>query len=147
MTASAIERLLAEARATLTRIDPVEAHLRAVGGEAVVVDIRPGWQRQHEVPGSLIVERNHLEWRLHPDSDARLSAATPGVQWIVVCSEGYASSLAAASLRRIGLDATDVVGGIAAWRDAGLPLAHGPSEVESFVRATANPLSGQTVLL
>jgi rhodanese-related sulfurtransferase len=99
------------------------------------VDIRPAWQRGEdgEVPGSLVVERNHLEWRLHPGSDARLPQAKVGTRWIVLCREGYASSLAAASLVSLGLPATDVDGGILAWRAAGLPVVEGTTPVEQVV--------------
>ena len=72
-----------------------------------------------------MIERNHLEWRLDPTSDARIPEATGhDVTWIVVCSEGYSSSLAAASLQDLGLRrATDLDGGFRAWKDAGLPVA------------------------
>jgi rhodanese-related sulfurtransferase len=91
----------------------------------VLVDIRPDAQRGHEgeVPGALIIERNVLEWRLDPTSDARLAVARGyDVQFIVLCSEGYTSSLAAAALQELGLwRATDVIGGFQAWREIGLP--------------------------
>ena len=75
-------------------------------------------------PGALVIERNHLEWRLDPASDARIPQATDhDVTWIVVCSEGYSSSLAAASLQDLGLrNATDLDGGFRAWKAAGLPV-------------------------
>src|SRR5690606_5743253 len=96
---------------------------------ALLVDIRPAAQRaeEGEVPGALIVERNVLEWRFDPASDARLPQATDhDVRVIVLCSEGYTSSLAAASLQDLGLTrATDVVGGFKAWRAAGLPTTGG----------------------
>lgn len=115
---------LATARQRLHRLTPQEA-FRAYQDGALLVDTRPVAQReqQGEIPGALIVERNVLEWRLDPASDARLPEATGyDVQVIVVCSEGYASSLAAASLLDLGLrHATDLVGGFLAWRDAGLP--------------------------
>lgn len=92
---------------------------------ALLVDIRPAAQRalEGEVPGSLIVERNVLEWRFDPASAARLPQATGyDVEVIVLCSEGYTSSLAADALRSLGLtQATDVVGGFVAWQAAGLP--------------------------
>jgi rhodanese-related sulfurtransferase len=72
-----------------------------------------------------VVERNHLEWRLHPESSARLPQAAPGRRWIVFCTEGYTSSLAADALNSIGVPATDVVGGFVAWRAAGLPTVTG----------------------
>lgn len=127
-----IEGLLADARRSYERVSPYRARRDAEAG-AVIVDIRPGWQRDLEIPGSLIIERNHLEWRLHPDSDARLPVADTTRRWVVVCSEGYASSLAAASLVQLGLDATDIVGGIAAWQTAGLPVVSGPTDVGRFV--------------
>lgn len=130
-----VEELLEEARSRIERLTPVQAHA-AVGQGATIVDIRPAWQRaaDGEVPGSLIVERNHLEWRLHPASDARLVSAGTSHRWIVLCTEGYTSSLAAASLRSLGIDAADVDGGIHAWRRAGLPIAAGPTPVETVVQ-------------
>ena len=127
-----IDGLLATARRSYERISPFRAR-RDVERGAVIVDIRPAWQRDTEIPGSLIIERNHLEWRLHPDSDARLPVADTAYRWVIVCSEGYASSLAAASLVQLGLDATDIVGGIAAWQEAGLPVVSGPTDVGRFV--------------
>jgi rhodanese-related sulfurtransferase len=102
---------------------------------ALIVDIRPAWQRQDdgEIPGSVIVERNHLEWRLHPASGANLPQATDGQEWIVVCTEGYTSSLAASALVSLGLPAGDIVGGIHAWRAAGLPVVPGATRVEQQV--------------
>lgn len=134
MTYPDVDALLDDARARLTRVSPEEAFAETARG-AVIVDIRPAWQRGEdgEVPGSLVVERNHLEWRLHPGSDARLPQATVGTRWIVLCREGYASSLAAASLVSLGLPATDVDGGILAWRAAGLPVVEGTTPVEQVV--------------
>ncbi len=127
-----VEALLADARSTYERITARQARRRATGG-AIIVDIRPAWQRAQEIPGALIIERNHLEWRLDPASPARVEQATPDQRWIIVCQEGYASSLAAASVRRLGIDATDIVGGIGAWREAGLDLVFGPTDVGRFV--------------
>ncbi len=134
-----VEALLAAARAGLDRLDVAQAKAALARG-ARLVDIRPAWQRARdgEIRGALVVERNHLEWRLHPGSAARLPAAQPGQRWIVVCAQGYTSSLAAASLRSIGLEATDLIGGVAAWRQAGLPLVPGPSRVEQEVGAPGN---------
>ncbi len=119
-----IDEVLAEARGRLDRLEPAAAAARVAGG-ALLVDTRPIAQRQAdgEVPGALVVERNVLEWRLDPASDARLPEATGyDVEVIVLCNEGYASSLAADSLRTLGLHrATDVVGGYQAWAAAGLP--------------------------
>ncbi|MER7547934.1 rhodanese-like domain-containing protein [Actinomadura sp.] len=126
--ARTIDQILADARDRLERLEPDKAHAEAREG-AVLVDIRPAAQRarEGEIPGALIVERNVLEWRFDPASDARLPEATGhDVRVIVVCSEGYTSSLAAASLHDLGLTrATDVVGGFRAWRAAGLPTTGG----------------------
>jgi rhodanese-related sulfurtransferase len=84
----------------------------------VVVDIRPAAQRavEGELPGALVVERNVLEWRFDPASASRLPIADYDLQLIVMCSEGYTSSLAAASLQDLGIHrATDVIGGYQAW--------------------------------
>ena len=119
-----IDDLLAEARSRIVRVSPQDAAARVAAG-ALLVDIRPAAQRarEGEVPGSLVVERNVLEWRFDPASDARLPQATGyDVHVIVLCSEGYTSSLAADALRSLGLHrATDVVGGFSAWAAAGLP--------------------------
>ncbi|HEY3507034.1 MAG TPA: rhodanese-like domain-containing protein [Actinocatenispora sp.] len=123
MTAT-IDRVLDLARRRLDRLTPARAY-ELVRGGAVLVDIRPAGQRAEEgiVPGALLVERNVLEWRFDPTSAHRLAEATDhDVRVIVLCSEGYTSSLAAASLQDLGLrNATDVVGGFRAWQDAGLP--------------------------
>jgi rhodanese-related sulfurtransferase len=123
--ARSIDELLAEARRRLQRLLAVEAAERMAAG-ALLVDIRPAAQRAAEgsVPGALVVERNVLEWRFDPQSDARLPQATGyDVEVIVLCSEGYTSSLAADALRSLGLArATDVIGGFAAWVASGLPV-------------------------
>ncbi|GHJ54926.1 hypothetical protein Nm8I071_42330 [Nonomuraea sp. TT08I-71] len=119
-----IDQILAAARARLRRLDPERAHL-AVRAGALLVDIRPAGQRAAHgtVPGALAVERNVLEWRFDPRCAARLPQAVDhDVPVIVLCQEGYTSSLAAAALQDLGLHrATDVVGGFAAWRIVGLP--------------------------
>jgi len=122
--ARGIDELLAGARARLTRLGPAQVHAAMARG-AVLVDIRPAAQRAEfgEIPGAIIIERNVLEWRLDPRSDARLGFANSyDLDVIVTCQEGYTSSLAAAALKDLGLHrATDLEGGFAAWRDAGLP--------------------------
>jgi rhodanese-related sulfurtransferase len=119
-----VDEVLAEARARLHRVSPVEA-ARAAARGALLVDIRPEWQRvaEGELPDALLIERNHLEWRLDPTSSARIPEAVDhDVEIVIVCSEGYSSSLAAASLQELGLHrATDLAGGFRAWREAGLP--------------------------
>jgi rhodanese-related sulfurtransferase len=120
-----VDGLLLRARSRLTRVTPDEAAAEVRAG-AVLVDTRPEFQRRTdgEIPGALVIERNHLEWRLDPASEGRVPAATgTGVRWIVLCDAGYASSLAAAALQVIGLHrATDLAGGFQAWRAAGLPV-------------------------
>ena len=120
-----VDDLLAAARARLERPDPHRA-AELVRRGALLVDTRPGWQRAAEggLPEALVIERNHLEWRLDPTSTARIAQAVDhDVTWIVVCSEGYSSSLAAASLQDLGLrNATDLAGGFQAWKAAGLPV-------------------------
>jgi rhodanese-related sulfurtransferase len=127
--ARTIDELLADARSRIVRVTPQTAALRVAAG-AVLVDIRPAAQRarEGEVPGALAVERNVLEWRFDPASDARLPEATGyDVDVIILCSEGYTSSLAADALRSLGLHrATDVVGGFLAWAAAGLPTTGTP---------------------
>ncbi|MFD8599707.1 rhodanese-like domain-containing protein [Kitasatospora sp. NPDC059646] len=119
-----VDQLVARARAGVDRPGPEQARA-AVAAGARLVDIRPAAQRarEGEIPGALVIERNVLEWRLDPTGSHRIAEATGyDVHWIVVCSEGYASSLAAASLRELGLfRATDLDGGFVAWAAAGLP--------------------------
>jgi rhodanese-related sulfurtransferase len=120
-----IDELLAIARARLHRIDPAAVAAAARAG-ARLVDIRPLQQRRADggIPGALVLERNQLEWRLDPTSESRIPEATShDIAWILVCDEGYASSLAAASLQDLGLRrATDLIGGFQAWRRADLPI-------------------------
>jgi len=124
--ALSIEQVLSTARARLRRLSPDEAYEAVAKAAAILVDIRPEGQRAIEgiIPDALIVERNVLEWRFDPASSARLPVATDhDLQVIVLCSEGYASSLAAAALQDLGLwRATDIVGGFHAWRATGLPI-------------------------
>jgi rhodanese-related sulfurtransferase len=116
--------VLDAARQRLQRVGPAEA-FEAVRRGALLVDIRPQAQRAAEgvVPGALHVERNVLEWRLDPGGEARLPQASGYDRHVIImCSQGYASSLAAASLQDIGLvNATDLAGGFLAWARAGLP--------------------------
>ena len=121
------EQLLAEARSGLDRLSPAEAHA-ARPGEALVIDIRSDSQRARDghVPGARFIPRNALEWRLDPASEHRdPQAARRDLQLVLMCDEGFQSSLAAATLKRFGLRATDMVGGFQAWRSAGLPVERG----------------------
>ena len=115
---SAIARLLDEARADLDRVDPADLESEMAAG-ALVVDIRPEANRlsEGELPGATVIERIHLEWRLDPSSPDRIPEVGDDDRVIIVCNEGYASSLAAATLRQLGIDrATDLDGGFRAWR-------------------------------
>jgi rhodanese-related sulfurtransferase len=112
--ASRIDKVLDAARDRLQRL-PASAVPGALERGAILVDIRPQAQRDREgnVAAALVIERNVLEWRCDPTSDAKIpEAVDDDVEWVVLCSEGYTSSLAAASLIDLGLhNATDVVGG------------------------------------
>jgi rhodanese-related sulfurtransferase len=127
-----IEHVLAEARRGIRRYTPHEADAARRAG-ALLVDTRTETQRAEagELPGALVIDRTVLEWRLDPTGEHRIPEATGhDVEVIVVCRQGYSSSLAAHSLRRIGLHrATDLAGGVEAWRAAGLPMHRGPADV------------------
>ncbi|HEY5164508.1 MAG TPA: rhodanese-like domain-containing protein [Acidimicrobiia bacterium] len=129
-----IEEFLADNRSGWTRVTPTHASTEVARG-ALLVDIRPLEQRrrQGDVPGAIVVGRTVLEWRLAPFSDHRIPQAAPDARVIVLCGQGYSSSLAAASLRALGLDATDVVGGFESWAAAGLSVesCRGPSREEA----------------
>jgi len=121
-----IDEMLRQARSVLERVTPERAWDEMRDG-AVLVDIRPEFQRRADgdIPGAVVIERVHLEWRCDPLSSARVPEAVGhDVRWIVCCDEGYSSSLAAVSLKQLGLHrATDVIGGFRAWRSARLPVA------------------------
>ncbi|MEU6758925.1 MULTISPECIES: rhodanese-like domain-containing protein [unclassified Streptomyces] len=121
-----IDELLERVRAGYTRLGPQEAYAASRAG-ALLVDIRYQALRERDglIPGALVVERNELEWRLDPQGSHRAPQATGhDLQVVVICNEGYASSLAVASLHALGLHrATDLTGGFQAWRAAGLPLS------------------------
>jgi rhodanese-related sulfurtransferase len=120
-----IDDILAATRARLQRVEPAQAHAAQRCG-AVLVDIRPAAQREAtgEIPGALVIERNVLEWRFDPRSAARLPLADRyDLPVIIFCQEGYTSSLAATALHDLGLhEATDMIGGFAAWAAGGLPV-------------------------
>ena len=121
-----IDELLEQVRLDLERLTPQEARDTAAAG-GLLVDIRYAELRERDglIPGALVVERNELEWRLDPQGSHRAAeAVNHDLRVVVVCNEGYASSLAAASLRQLGLrHATDLIGGFQAWKAAGLPVA------------------------
>lgn len=119
-----IDEVLAQARAGLDRLTPAEAY-DAVRKGAVLVDTRPAVNRETEgeLPGALVIERTVLEWRLDPASSARIAEADYDLHVVLVCNEGYSSSLAAATLQQLGVHrTTDMIGGFRAWRAAGLPI-------------------------
>ena len=121
-----IDDLLERERAQLDRLTAAQAAEAVAADGAVLVDIRYAALRDRDgtIPGALVVERNELEWRLDPFGDHRLPEATGhDLLVVVVCNEGYASSLAARSLQALGLHrATDLIGGFQAWSAAGLPV-------------------------
>ncbi|MEU4243497.1 rhodanese-like domain-containing protein [Actinoplanes sp. NPDC026619] len=116
----------------MRRLDPHETWA-AVAAGALLVDTRTDRQRavQGELPGAIVIDRTVLEWRLDPGSASRIPEATdPDRQIVVVCRQGFSSSLAAASLRAIGLHrATDLAGGVEAWLAAGLPTTTAPADI------------------
>lgn len=117
-----IDELLAEARSTLVRVTPQQARQACTERGAVLVDIRPIAQRDAgPLPEAVVIDRNVLEWRLDPRSGARLPFAAQDLPVILICQQGYSSSLAAATLQQLGIwQATDVIGGYEAWQAAGL---------------------------
>lgn len=120
---SRIDKVLEAARTRLERMPATDVPAALERG-AVLVDIRPQAQRDREgqVAAAIVIERNVLEWRCDPTSDARIpEAVDDDVEWVVLCSEGYTSSLAAASLIDLGLHkSTDVVGGYHALKAEGV---------------------------
>jgi rhodanese-related sulfurtransferase len=121
-----IEETLSQVRLRLPRLNPVEAYAASKDEDTFIIDTRPEFQRREagEIAGAIVIERNHLEWRLDPSSDPRIAEAVDaGTRWIVLREGGYSSSIAADSLRQIGLHrSTDIIGGFNAWRSAGLPI-------------------------
>src|SRR3981081_2793479 len=118
-----VDELLDRARRHLVRVNPAQVATELAQG-ALLVDIRPSEQRaEGEIPGATVIDRNVLEWRLDPTSKWRIPEVTGhDVRLIVICNQGFSSSLVAAELHELGLtNATDVIGGFQAWRAAGLP--------------------------
>ncbi len=127
VTRRSIDEVVDEERSRYRRVDPAAAAaLRDDGG--FLVDIRPVGLRQRdgEIPDAVIVDRNKLEWRLDPASADRLEFVddtTYERPVVLFCEDGYASTLAAVSLRALGLEgATDMIGGFRAWAVAGRPV-------------------------
>jgi rhodanese-related sulfurtransferase len=122
---SRIDEVLAQARARLARLSAEQAH-RALDDGAVLVDIRSDGQRARDglIPGARVVNRNEFEWRVDPTSDWKdPELARPDARLVIVCNEGYQSSLVAATAQELGIAAaTDIDGGFQAWLAAGLPV-------------------------
>jgi rhodanese-related sulfurtransferase len=131
-TATGVDALLERSRIGMERLDPYETRAAQAAG-ALVIDTRTDRQRavQGDLPGAIVIDRTVLEWRLDPASASRIPEATGYDRLIVVvCRQGFSSSLAAASLRAVGLHrATDLAGGVEAWLAAGLPTTTGPADV------------------
>jgi rhodanese-related sulfurtransferase len=148
-----LDDLVAEARARLRRPSPAEAARAVAEDGALLVDIRPEAQRRREgeIPGAVIIDRNVLEWRLAPGSEHRIPELRhPDQPVIVFCSGGFASSLAAASLQRLGLTgATDLDGGFQAWDADGRPTVpfgwHNRVDRTLPVRRPASPEEGTAI--
>jgi rhodanese-related sulfurtransferase len=134
-----VDALLADARRSLRRLTPSEAH-DAVGSGAVLVDIRPLEQRERDgvIPGARVIDRNVLEWRLDPRCPFKEASISDQQRVVIICNEGYSSSLAAATLRLLGRDATDVIGGFQNWLSCGLPI-------ERWERPRIVPRGAQTL--
>ena len=115
---NSIAKILAEARQSLLRVTPEQLSGERENG-TLIVDIRPVEQRQRDgdLPGAIVIDRNVLEWRLDPSSEHRIPQVTGyDIRIVVVCNEGYSSSLAAAVLQKLGLHkAVDMIGGYQAW--------------------------------
>lgn len=115
---SSIDELVSRARAELDRVAPEDLADEVEAG-AVLIDIRPVEQRSRdgEMPGAIVIDRNVFEWRLAPSSDSREVEVGENQRVIVICNQGYQSSLAAANLQELGLaGATDLIGGFEAWK-------------------------------
>ncbi len=142
--ATTIESVLRAARSRLDRLTAAQAAREQAEG-ALIVDIRsePARRAEGEIPGALILERNVLEWRLDPTSGSRIPEAEDhALRAIIVCPEGYVSSLAAAGLQDIGLHrATDVIGGFAGWRAAGFPVVRSVTRSGVYVAAAPSVIS------
>jgi rhodanese-related sulfurtransferase len=138
-----VEELLAQARRRIERVEPSAAWAAASGGEALIVDIRCDDDRRRDgiVPGSLHIPRTVLEWRVDPSSgwhNAHVGDRERRV--LLLCSHGFSSSLAAATLVDLGYErAGDVIGGLAAWSEAGLPVERPPDRPRGTLAGMAPP--------
>jgi rhodanese-related sulfurtransferase len=130
VVAAAVDVLLTRARAGLERLTAQQAW-DALQAGSLLVDTRTEAQRARagQLPGAVVIDRTVLEWRLDPTSPSRIHEADGRPRIVVICRQGYSSSLAARSLRDLGLDATDVIDGVEGWLRAGLPLVCGMADV------------------
>lgn len=139
-----IDRHLAELRTRMVRVTPHEL-IRYVEAGALIVDTRPVEQRDRDgaLPGAIVIDRNVLEWRLDPTSPDRIPEATSGRQMVIVCNEGYSSTLAAATLQEIGLsDATDLIDGFQGLlRSGALAVLQARVLPRSYVGHRISPLT------
>jgi rhodanese-related sulfurtransferase len=113
-----IDEYLEAARSRLNRVAPEDLEAALIAG-AVLVDIRPERNRaeEGELPGAIVIDRGVLEWRLAPSSEYRSVDVEPGQRVILVCNEGFQSTVAAAILQDLGVEgATDLIGGYRGWR-------------------------------
>ncbi|KAF8630076.1 hypothetical protein AX17_005474 [Amanita inopinata Kibby_2008] len=148
-----VQELLAEANVKLNRLTPQQAYNELKKAEldapTFLVDIRPASERDVEggIGGSLVIERNVLEWRFDPRSSARLAIVDRfDLRVIIFCQEGYASRLAARSLQQLGLyNATDIIGGYNAWREAGLPVDRPPPMRRYYQKRSLASIAGSMV--
>lgn len=138
--ARSVQELLSEVRDRYERVQAEHASEEQRQG-AIIVDTRCKEQREEHglVPGAVLMERNVMEWRLDPVSDVRMSFVDGNqTRIIVMCQQGFGSSIAVGSLLDLGLErATDLIGGFEAWRDAGLPVL--PHSAEADERARRGP--------
>ena len=147
MTRKTIDDLLAEARSRLRRLEPEEAHAAQRRG-ALLVDTRSHDERRREgiIPGSLHIPRSVLEWRLDPDADPAYRSPYIGgldERIVLVCTHGFSTSLAAATLQDLGFTrATDMIGGFTAWKERGLPVGSAPAVADGTVPGLGPPDPG-----
>jgi rhodanese-related sulfurtransferase len=138
-----VDALVAAARERIVRVDPEEAWAAASAGETLLVDLRSGDERRRDgiPPRSIHVPRSVLEWRADPASEWRNPyLGGSDVQLLLLCAEGYSSSLAAASLVELGRPRSgDVIGGFAAWRRAGLPVVEAREDVDGALPGMGGP--------
>jgi rhodanese-related sulfurtransferase len=142
MARRTIDEVWADARERITRLAPHEA-LQALTEGAFLVDLRSIDERAREgiIPGSLHIPRSVLEWRVDPDCEHRNPAVSRlDARLILFCAEGYSSVLAAVSVQQLGFERVgDMVGGFAAWKAAGLPVARADADTDHAPPGMGSP--------